>query len=202
MGHVGLPTALGLAELGWDVVGADDDTEKIHALSSGNATFYEPGMQPLLTKHLGGRFGVTSDVGRAVADSSVLFVCVGTPQAESGEADLSCVEAIARTVAANLNGYKLIVEKSTVPAITAQWIKRTVIRYARVSSNGHRSNGKAPSRHTRLKPAPEFDIASNPEFLQEGRAIENFFHHSPFFQAGDAGESYCGRRFFLIFIFT
>jgi len=176
MGHVGLPTALGLAELGWDVMGADDDAEKIRTLSSGNATFYEPGMQPLLTKHLGGRFRVTSDVGRAVADSSVLFVCVGTPQAESGEADLSCVEAIARTVAANLNGYKLIVEKSTVPAITAQWIKRTVIRYARVSSNGHRSNGKAPSRHSRLKPAPEFDIASNPEFLQEGRAIENFFH--------------------------
>jgi UDPglucose 6-dehydrogenase len=177
MGHVGLPTALGLAELGWDVIGADDDVEKISVLQSGKATFYEPDMQPLLSKHLGGSFRVTSDVGAAVASANVLFVCVGTPQGESGEADLSCVEAIARTVAANLNGYKLIVEKSTVPAITAQWIKRTVVRYAQVGNNGFRRNGRAQGRKpARLRAVPEFDVASNPEFLQEGRAIENFFH--------------------------
>jgi UDPglucose 6-dehydrogenase len=174
MGHVGLPTALGLAELGWDVIGADDDERKIQTLSSGQATFYEPEMQSLLGKHLGGKFQVTSDVGAAVASSTVLFVCVGTPQGESGEADLSCVEAIARTVAHNLNGYKLIVEKSTVPAITAQWIKRTVVRYARIGGPTGHKNGK--SKPARLKNVPEFDVASNPEFLQEGKAIENFFH--------------------------
>jgi UDPglucose 6-dehydrogenase len=176
MGHVGLPTALGLAELGWDVIGADDDEGKIRTLSSGQATFYEPEMQSLLHKHLGGEFQVTSDVGAAVAASTVLFVCVGTPQGENGEADLSCVEAIARTVAQNLNGYKLIVEKSTVPAITAQWIKRTVIRYARIGDPAGRKNGNGRSKPTRLKSVPEFDVASNPEFLQEGKAIQNFFH--------------------------
>lgn len=175
MGHVGLPTALGLAELGWQVIGADDDAQKVKVLEDGKVTFYEPEMQPLLTKHLGKGFQVTSDVGKAVADATVLFVCVGTPQGESGKADLSQVEAIARTVAANLNGYKLVVEKSTVPAITAQWIKRTVIRHARVSSNGH-ANGNGRKKPATLAALPEFDVASNPEFLQEGRAIENFFH--------------------------
>ena len=170
MGHVGLPTALGLAELGWEVIGADDDAQKISVLQSGKVTFYEPEMQPLLNKHLGKGFQVTHDVGKAVADASLLFVCVGTPQSETGKADLSQVEAIARTVAANLNGYKLIVEKSTVPAITAQWIKRTVIRHARLHRNGSNKN------QTTLGTIPDFDVASNPEFLQEGKAIENFFH--------------------------
>src|SRR5208337_4692605 len=101
-------------------------------------------------------------VEAAVRDVTILFVCVGTPPKETGEADLSQVEAIARTIAGNLNGYKLIVEKSTVPAITAQWIKKTIARFAKLD---------APSRlHA------EFDVASNPEFLQEGRAIENIFH--------------------------
>lgn len=171
MGHVGLPTALGLAELGWEVIGADDDAGKVKVLEQGKVTFYEPDMQPLLTKHLGNRFRVTSDVGKAVADATLLFVCVGTPQGENGKADLSQVEGVARTVAAHLNGYKLIVEKSTVPAITAQWIKRTVIRHARIERpNGSGAGGNG------LKGIPEFDVASNPEFLQEGKAIENFFH--------------------------
>jgi UDPglucose 6-dehydrogenase len=174
MGHVGLPTALGLAELGWDVIGADDDAQKVKVLQDGKATFYEPEMQALLTKHLGNRFKVTSDVGKAVAHATVLFVCVGTPQGETGKADLSQVEGVARTVAANLNGYKLIVEKSTVPAITAQWIKRTVIRHARIGVDD-KTNGASRKQAT-LSNVPEFDVASNPEFLQEGKAIENFFH--------------------------
>src|SRR5258708_24484784 len=128
-------------------------------------------MQPLLTKHLGQRFQVTSDVGKAVVDATVLFVCVGTPQGESGKADLSQVESIARTVAANLNGYKLIVEKSTVPAITAQWIKRTIIRHARIDGG----NGSGMKKPATMGSATDFDVASNPEFLQEGKAIENFF---------------------------
>jgi len=171
MGHVGLPTALGLAELGWEVIGADGDAEKVKLLEEGKVTFYEPDMQPLLRKHLGHKFRVTGDVGKAVADATVLFVCVGTPQGENGKADLSQVEGVARTVAAHLNGYKLIVEKSTVPAITAQWIKRTVIRHARIGrGNGSGAGGNG------LGSVPQFEVASNPEFLQEGKAIENFFH--------------------------
>ncbi|MBI4463808.1 MAG: UDP-glucose/GDP-mannose dehydrogenase family protein [Acidobacteria bacterium] len=167
LGHVGLPTALGLAELGWDVMGADDDSAKVASLQKGDSPFYEPGLQELLTKHLAsGKFRPTEDVSKAVRFASVLFVCVGTPQRENGEADLSQVEAVARLIARNLNGYKLVVEKSTVPVITAQWIKRTVRRYAR--------NGKELPGQGADPALLGFEVASNPEFLQEGQAVQNF----------------------------
>ena len=161
LGHVGLPTALGFVELGWDVIAADDDISKVATISSGKTPFYEPGLDDMLARGIAsGRLSFSSCVEEAVRDATILFVCVGTPQKDSGEADLSQVEAIARTIARNLNGYKLIVEKSTVPAITAQWIKKTVARFAKL--------GDAPGQIH-----PEFDVASNPEFLQEGKAIEN-----------------------------
>jgi UDPglucose 6-dehydrogenase len=173
MGHVGLPTALGFAELGWQVLGADDAVEKIGQLKSGKATFYEPEMQELLTKHLAsGRFQPTKDVDAAIAAARVVFVCVGTPQREDGAADLSQIETVARTIAGNLNSYKLVVEKSTVPASTAERIKRTIGRYARTESSANGANGCATGKHS----VPSFDVASNPEFLQEGKAIQNFFH--------------------------
>lgn len=179
MGYVGLPTALGLAELGWDVTGADDNTAKVALLRAGKAPFYEPGLQELLCKHLNrGKFRATEDVERAVRSASVLFVCVGTPQQEDGEADLSQIEAIARIIGRNLNGYKLIVEKSTVPAVTAQRIKRTIERYARVG-NATTATGEPTGADAGRRPAvstSRFDVASNPEFLQEGTAVQNFFH--------------------------
>ncbi len=133
LGHVGLPTALGFAELGWEVIGADDDASKVAMIQSGQAPFYEPGLDDLLARGLaGGRLTLSHCVEEAVRAATILFVCVGTPQKDTGEADLSQVEAIARTIARNLNGYKLIVEKSTVPAITAQWIKKTVARFAKL----------------------------------------------------------------------
>ena len=185
MGHVGLPTALGMAELGWEVIGADSSSQVTEILKSGKSWFYEPDLEPLLKKHLdSGLFTPTSDVDGAVADATVLFVCVGTPQGEDGKADLTQVENIARVVARNLNGYKLIVEKSTVPAITAQWVKKTISRYARVeprpngnakNGNGHGKNGNG-KRINNTAVLPDFDVASNPEFLQEGHAVENFFN--------------------------
>jgi UDPglucose 6-dehydrogenase len=157
LGHVGLPTAVGFAELGYQVIGTDSDARKVETIAQGKSPFYEPGLEPLLQKNLAaGRLRVTTDVGEAVRASDILFVCVGTPQRPDGSADLSQVEAVIRTVAENLNGYKLIVEKSTVPVQTAQWIKRTLIRYA-----GNNAT---------------FDVASNPEFLREGTAIHDFFH--------------------------
>ncbi|MCS3918908.1 UDP-glucose/GDP-mannose dehydrogenase family protein [Fervidibacter sacchari] len=157
LGHVGLPTAVGFAELGYQVIGTDSDAKKVETIAQGKSPFYEPELEPLLQKNLAaGRLRVTNDVGEAVRASDILFVCVGTPQRPDGSADLSQVEAVIRTVAENLNGYKLIVEKSTVPVQTAQWIKRTLIRYA--GSNA------------------TFDVASNPEFLREGTAVHDFFH--------------------------
>ena len=185
LGHVGLPTALGLAELGWEVIGADDDREKVARISRGEVPFYEPGLQELLLKHLHrpddpidltdsvdsmtqrrdkaectGRFRVASSVSDAIKACDVLFVCVGTPQREDGSADLSQVETVARTIAQNLNGYKLIVEKSTTPVRTAERIKQTILRY---------------TPHTSLLP-PHFDVAVNPEFLREGTALRDFFN--------------------------
>ncbi len=157
LGHVGLPTAVGFSELGWQVIGTDSDRAKVALIADGRCPFYESGLEPLLRKNLiEGRLKVTADVAEAVRESDILFVCVGTPQKPDGSPDLSQVEAIVRTVAENLNGYKLIVEKSTVPVQTAQWIKRTILRYAGNDA--------------------QFDVASNPEFLREGTAVRDFFH--------------------------
>ncbi len=158
LGHVGLPTALGFAELGWSVIGTDSDAAKADMAKGGCATFYEPGLSDLLRKHLdSGRFRVMADASKAVRESDILFICVGTPQREDGSADLSQVETAVRTVAESLDGYKLIVEKSTAPVHTARWIQRTILRYRRSESH-------------------EFDIACNPEFLREGTALRDFLH--------------------------
>jgi len=181
LGHVGLPTALSLAELGWQVTGTDSDTSKVRQVGSGCAPFYEPGLQELLSKHRESRrFRVEENVEEAIRSSSVLFICVGTPQQEDGEADLSQVEAVARVIAQNLNGYKLIVEKSTVPAITARWIKRTIQRYAPANTYVTKTLEQEESPMA-LQPSDGvhlFDVASNPEFLQEGSALQDCFSPS------------------------
>jgi UDPglucose 6-dehydrogenase len=160
LGHVGLPTALGLADLGWEIISADSDPAKVALIQQGQCPFFEPGLQQMLTKHLEkGTFKPTGDIDLAIRSSEILFLCVGTPQHENGQADLSQVETLTRSIAHNLNGYKLIIEKSTVPAITAQWIKKTILRYAGAQKSGL-----------------DFDVASNPEFLREGRAVQDFFH--------------------------
>jgi UDPglucose 6-dehydrogenase len=158
MGHVGLPTALGFASQGWTVIGADSSLPLISMLQAGKAPFYEPGLDRLLAAHLGERFFPVDNLNEAIREATIVFLCVGTPQKSSGEADLSQVENAARTIAHNLNGYKLIVEKSTVPAITAQWIDRTIRRFAHNGCGVH---------------SVDFDVASNPEFLQEGVALQN-----------------------------
>jgi len=158
LGHVGLPTALGLAELGWEVVGADDDEAKARQIADGCMPFFEPGLDALLRRHLAERrFTVADTVQDAMRSAEVLFVCVGTPQREDGSADMSQIEAVARAIARSLNGYKLVVEKSTSPVRTAEQIKRTIRRYA----NG----GDHP-----------FDVAVNPEFLREGSAWTDLLH--------------------------
>ncbi len=169
MGHVGLPTALGLAAMGWKVLGADSSAPLLATLRSGRLPFYEPGLQELFAKHLGENFVPTDDLDNAIREASILFICVGTPQKDNGEADLSQVESVARSIAQNLNGYKLIVEKSTVPAVTAQWVKKTILRYAK---NG-KADGTTGSNHDNGQ--LEFDLASNSEFLQEGVAVQNIF---------------------------
>lgn len=156
-GYVGLVTAVGLAELGHDVTGTDSVAEKIERASQGNPHIYEPGLEELLKKNLKkGNLIFSTDLDKTIQSSDVLFVCVNTPQREDGSADMSFVEKVSRHIAVNLNSYKLVVEKSTVPVKTSSWIKRTISLYK--------------------KSEVEFDVASNPEFLREGRAVSDFMN--------------------------
>lgn len=156
-GYVGLVTAVGLADLGHDVTGTDKVTEKIEKASRGIVPIYEPGLGDLLRKNLkNGNLCFNSDLEETIRSSDVLFVCVNTPQRKDGSADMTFVEGVSRCIAENLNGYKLIVEKSTVPVRTSSWIKRTITLYKAGECS--------------------FDVASNPEFLREGSAVLDFLN--------------------------
>ena len=156
-GYVGRVTAAGLAEFGHHVVGADKVAEKIEKISRGEVPIYEPGLNELLESNLKtGRLSFSSDLDKTIQASDVIFVCVGTPQGDDGSADMSQIEEVSRMIAENLNGYKLVVEKSTVPVKTSSWIKRTITLYKKTDM--------------------AFDIASNPEFLREGSAVADFLH--------------------------
>jgi len=154
-GYVGLVTAAGLAEFGHAVVGADKAADKIERIARGELPIYEPGLEELLKSNLKrGNLTFSEDLDKTIRASDVIFVCVGTPQGEDGSADMSQIEEVSRQIAENLNGYKVVVEKSTVPVKTSSWIKRTITLYKK--SDIH------------------FDIASNPEFLREGSAVPDF----------------------------
>ena len=156
-GYVGLVTAVCFAELGNHVRCVEKISSNIAELNRGMSTIYEPGLTEMLQKNLDeGHIKFTEDMKEAVDFSEVLFICVGTPQSESGRADLFQVEEVSRQIAHHMESYKLLVEKSTVPVNTHKLIKRTVERY--------------------LEKDLEFDVASNPEFLREGYAIHDFMN--------------------------
>jgi len=154
-GYVGLVTGACFAEFGVDVTCVDVDTAKIERLLAGVMPIYEPGLEQIVTKNVqAGRLRFTTDVKQAVEQALVIFLAVGTPPKADGSPDLSFVEAAARSVAAHMNGYKVIVTKSTVPIGTGEYI-RGLIR---------------ENRKSRVN----FGIVSNPEFLREGAAISDF----------------------------
>ncbi|MFH1857774.1 MAG: UDP-glucose/GDP-mannose dehydrogenase family protein [Candidatus Omnitrophota bacterium] len=157
-GHVGLVTGVCFAEIGHQVLCVDNDLEKLTLLKQGKSPFYEPGLNPLVRKHLKvtKRLLFSPDIREAVAKTKVVFIAVGTPPKASGQADLSYVEMVSREIAHAMTSYRLIVEKSTVPVETGEWVCHTI-------------------RHSLRKKIP-FDVASNPEFLREGQAIEDFMH--------------------------
>ncbi len=156
-GYVGLVTGACLAELGHDVLCVDNDETKIASLKTGVVPIYEPGLQQLVQTHTEeARLHFSSSIAEAVRHGAIIFMCLPTPPKDNGEADLSAVEYVANEIARNLTEYRLIVEKSTVPVQTGEWIQRTI--QARVASG------------------IEFDVASNPEFLREGTAVKDFLH--------------------------
>ncbi len=156
-GYVGLVTGACLAELGNNVVCADNDEKKVAGLKKGVVPIFEPGLEELIANNVKRkRLSFTSRIKDAVKSSEIIFIAVSTPPQESGEADLTGIENVARNIALNLDGYRLIVEKSTVPVETGEWVKRTISTY--------------------IKSNIKFDVASNPEFLREGSAINDFMH--------------------------
>ena len=155
-GYVGLVTGACFADLGHEVVLVDNDGKKLALLNDGEVPIHERFLPELLARHRGGRIKFSGDLQAATRESEAVFIAVGTPPTESGDADLSYVESVAREISGGVDDYKVVVEKSTVPVYTSQWIRTIIMR-----------NGADPSL---------FDVASNPEFLREGTAVTDFLY--------------------------
>ncbi len=154
-GYVGLVSGAGFANLGNDVICLDVDNTKITSLQNGNITIYESGLGEIFRRNLkNGRLQFTTDTKKAIQESEIIFICVGTPSGEKEEVDLTAVKEVAKSIGIYMNDYKVIVNKSTVPVGTADLIKRVILE-----------------NQTRNI---EFDVVSNPEFLREGAAIKDF----------------------------
>jgi len=153
-GYVGLVTGAVFADLGNDVVCVDNDQKKIEALRVGRMPIYEPGLEEMVLRNKDdGRLNFTIDLPGAVRQSDVIFIAVGTPPKDTGETDLSHVEAVAAQIGRTMDRYKVVVNKSTVPVGTGEFVRDVI---------------------TRHQPRPvDFDVVSNPEFLREGSAIED-----------------------------
>ena len=154
-GYVGLVAGAGFANLGNEVICFDIDKAKIDQLSDGVMTIYEPGLEEIHQRNLKtGRLTFTTDGIKAVQESDIIFICVGTPENEQQEADLTAVQAAAKTIGRYMNSYKIVVNKSTVPVGTADLVKKII----------------AQNQQEKI----EFDVVSNPEFLREGAAVKDF----------------------------
>ncbi|MEX0374133.1 UDP-glucose dehydrogenase family protein [Spiribacter pallidus] len=157
-GYVGLVTGACFAEVGNDVICVDVDAGKIDRLNAGEIPIYEPGLEAMVVRnHASGRLRFTTDAAEAVAHGEFQFIAVGTPPDEDGSADLRHVLAVADSIATSMQDYKIIVDKSTVPVGTADRVRETVRR--RLADEGR---------------AVDFSVVSNPEFLKEGAAVEDF----------------------------
>src|SRR5271154_2263309 len=153
-GYVGLVAGACFADLGHDVILVDNDERKLAALKKGEVPIHEKFLPELLQRHRGHRLTFSANLQEAVRASAAIFVAVGTPPTDRGDADLSYVESVAREITGAIGEYKVIVEKSTVPVYTSEWVRRIILR-----------NGIDPE---------SFDVASNPEFLREGTAVTDF----------------------------
>ena len=155
-GYVGLVAAVCFAEMGHEVICVDNDESKVAALRDGDTLIHEKHIPELLERYRNKQVRFMTDLAEATRESAVIFIAVGTPQLDTGDADLSYVESVASEIARSVNGYKVVVEKSTVPVYTNEWIRRVIER-----------NGVSRDA---------FDVVSNPEFLREGTAVEDFLH--------------------------
>jgi UDPglucose 6-dehydrogenase len=156
-GYVGLVTGACFAEVGHNVLCVDNDQRKVDMLTAGGIPIYEPGLEELVQRNVAaGRLRFSVSTAQAVQEADVIFICVPTPPQPDGSVDLSFIEGVAREIAANLTGYRVIVDKSTVPVKTGEKVAETIRRYSRTKV--------------------DFDVVSNPEFLREGFAVDDLMH--------------------------
>src|SRR5690242_14709081 len=156
-GYVGLVTGTCFAEVGHQVVCVDNNEEKVKLLQSGGIPIYEPGLEELVEKNVAaGRLSFTASTREGVEKSDIIFIAVPTPPQADGSVDLSFIEGVAREIAGAMSSYKIVVDKSTVPVKTGDKVAETIKRYC--------------------KAQVDFDVASNPEFLREGFAVEDLMH--------------------------
>lgn len=156
-GHVGLVTGACLADKGNQVICVDNDDAKISSLKAGRVPIHEPGLEEMVRSNVAlKRLSFTTAIAEGVKSSDVVFITVGTPPGTDGGADLTAVERVSREIARSLNSYKVVVEKSTVPVKTGEWVRRTLSLFSSDSV--------------------DFDVASVPEFLREGSAVHDFLH--------------------------
>src|SRR3954454_17533580 len=155
-GYVGLVAAVCFAEMGHTVICVDNDTSKIAALQNGQIPIHEEHLEELLRRQKKEALTFSTSLGDAVRASEAVFIAVGTPPHENGDADLSYVEAVAVEIARSIDSYRVIVEKSTVPVYTSDWISRVLYRHGVARDQA--------------------DVVSNPEFLREGTAVLDFLH--------------------------
>lgn len=157
-GYVGLVTGACFADVGHQVLCVDIDPNRIETLKQGHVPFFEPGLKALVTANTAaGRLAFTTDGEAAVRSADVIFIAVGTPESDDGSAYLGHVRAVAKTIGESIDGYKIVVGKSTVPVGTADMVRATIAEAQRLRGTRH-----------------AFDVCSNPEFLKEGSAIEDF----------------------------
>ncbi|MFB2877668.1 UDP-glucose dehydrogenase family protein [Floridanema aerugineum] len=177
-GYVGLVTGVCLAHIGHDVICIDNNEEKVKLMKSGQSPIFEPGLSELMQSAAKeGKLEFSSDLAAGVNHGEILFIAVGTPPLPTGESDTRYVEAVARGIGANLNdGYKVIVNKSTVPIGSGDWVRMIVMDGIKERQKVLVGAGGVVSDEEVEKIAAEFDVVSNPEFLREGSAVYDTFN--------------------------
>lgn len=177
-GYVGLVTGACLAHIGHDVICVDNNEEKVKLMKSGQSPIFEPGLSEIMQSAIQTeKIHFTSDLAAGVSHGEILFIAVGTPPLPTGESDTRYVEAVARGIGENLNGgYKVIVNKSTVPIGSGDWVRMLVLDGIAERQKILIPAGGVPSDEKLPEFAAEFDIVSNPEFLREGSAVHDTFN--------------------------
>lgn len=182
-GYVGLVTGVCLAHIGHSVICIDNNEEKVKLMKSGQSPIFEPGLSEIMQSAISSsNIEFSSDLAAGVAHGEILFIAVGTPPLPSGESDTRYVEAVARGIGNNLNGgYKVIVNKSTVPIGSGDWVRMIVL-------DGIAERQKS-AEHKSSEPVGQFDVVSNPEFLREGSAIYDTFNPDRIVLGGNSQQA-------------